>query len=132
MKVIRVNAADGTFTEELLSPERAHYGGRLLTSTIVAEEVPPLAHPLGPRNKVILANGIFAGHANCPCSGRISVGCKSPLTGTIKEANSGGDAGCYLGRHGVRAIVLEGLPEADEWRLVHVSDDGIRLLPADR
>ena len=130
MKIVRVDTTEGTFAEEMLPPERAHYGGRLLTSTIVAEEVPPLAHPLGPRNKVILANGILAGHANAPCSGRISVGCKSPLTGTIKEANTGGDAGCYLGRHGVRAFILEGLPQDDGWRLIHVSDEGIKLLSA--
>jgi aldehyde:ferredoxin oxidoreductase len=131
MKLIRVNTADGTIAEEALPAERAHYGGRLLTSTIVAEEVPPLAHPLGPRNKLIVANGLLAGHANAPCSGRMSVGCKSPLTGTIKEANTGGDAGCYLGRHGIRGIVFEALPAAGEWRLIRVSEDGIELIPAD-
>jgi len=130
MKIVRINTTDGTVTEQALPPERAHYGGRLLTSTIVAEEVPPLAHPLGPRSKVILANGMFAGHANVPCSGRMSVGCKSPMTGTIKEANAGGDAGCYLGRYGIRGLVLEGLPPDAEWRLIHVSDDGIKLLSA--
>ena len=33
-------------------------GGRALTSTIVASEVPPLCHPLGPNNKLVFAPGI--------------------------------------------------------------------------
>ena len=131
MKLIRVNATDGTITEDALPPGREHYGGRMLTSSIIAEEVDPLCHPLGAGNKLVIANGIFAGHASAPCSGRISVGCKSPLTGGIKESNSGGDAGCYLGRHGIRAIILEGLPQEPGWKLLHVSDSGVQLKPAD-
>jgi aldehyde:ferredoxin oxidoreductase len=41
-------------------------------------------------------------------SGRLSVGCKSPLTGGIKEANSGGQAAQVMGRLGYAAIILEG------------------------
>ncbi len=132
MKLIRINTADSTFTEDPLPPGRAHYGGRMLTSSIIAEEVPPLCSPLGANNKLVFANGIFAGHANAPCSGRISVGCKSPLTGGIKESNTGGDGGCHLARHGIRAIVLEGLPADDGLRLIHVSADGVEIQPADQ
>jgi aldehyde:ferredoxin oxidoreductase len=128
MKIIRVDTKGWTLREETLPAERAHYGGRLLTSTIVAEEVPPLCHPLGAGNRLVIANGVFAGHANAPCSGRISVGCKSPLTGGIKESNTGGDVGTYLARHGIRALVLEGLPEGDQWKVIHVSEGGIRVL----
>jgi aldehyde:ferredoxin oxidoreductase len=131
MKIIRVNTADWTLREEALAPERAHYGGRLLTSTLVAEEVPPLCHPLGASNRLVIANGVFAGHASAPCSGRISVGCKSPLTGGVKESNSGGDVGTYLGRYGVRALVLESLPQTDEWKLIHLGRDGAQVLSAE-
>jgi aldehyde:ferredoxin oxidoreductase len=41
-------------------------------------------------------------------SGRVSVGCKSPLTGGIKEANSGGQGAQVMGRLGYAAIILEG------------------------
>ncbi|MBM3501011.1 MAG: aldehyde ferredoxin oxidoreductase [Armatimonadetes bacterium] len=131
MRALRIDTTDWTVRDEELRAERRHYGGRLLTSTIVAEEVEPLCHPLGAGNKLVIANGLFAGHASAPCSGRISVGCKSPLTGGIKEANTGGDVGCYLGRHGLRAIVLEGLPGEDAWKLLHLGGEGVRLLPAD-
>jgi aldehyde:ferredoxin oxidoreductase len=93
MKIIRVDTTGWAMRDEPVAAGRLHYGGRLLTSTMVAEEVPPLCHPLGAGNKLVIANGIFAGHANAPCSGRVSVGCKSPLTGGIKEANTGGDVG---------------------------------------
>ena len=33
---------------------------------------------------------------------------KSPLTGGIKEANAGGNAGDYLGRLGIKAILVKG------------------------
>ncbi len=50
---------------------------------IVAEEVPPTFHPLGPNNKLVIAPGLLSGTVAAN-SGRISMGAKSPLTGTIK------------------------------------------------
>lgn len=47
-------------------------------------------------------------------SGRISVGCKSPLTGTIKESNSGGTGGQFMARLGYAAIIIEGERKTDD------------------
>ncbi|MFY9707869.1 MAG: aldehyde ferredoxin oxidoreductase N-terminal domain-containing protein, partial [Desulfobacterales bacterium] len=58
----------------------AGLGGRAMTSTIVAKEVPPLCHPLGADNKLVIAPGLLSG-TTAAMSGRLSVGCKSPLTG---------------------------------------------------
>ena len=77
---------------------------------IVSKEVPPLCHPLGAENKLVIAPGMLSG-TTAAMSGRISVGCKSPLTGGIKEANAGGQASQVLARLGYAAIVLEGKPE---------------------
>jgi aldehyde:ferredoxin oxidoreductase len=66
----------------------AGLGGRALTSMIVATEVDPMANPLGAENKLVIAPGLLSGTA-AAMSGRISIGCKSPLTGGIKEANAG-------------------------------------------
>ena len=85
----------------------AGLGGRGLTSAIVSKEVPPLCHPLGADNKLVIAPGLLSGTI-AAMSGRISVGCKSPLTGGIKEANSGGRPSQVLARLGYAAIVLEG------------------------
>jgi len=59
-----------------------------ITSSIVSKEVPPLCHPLEAKNKLVVAPGLLSGTSEA-MSSRISVGCKSPLTGTIKESNAG-------------------------------------------
>lgn len=56
---------------------------------IVANEVRPTCHPLGPNNKLVFAPGLLTG-TMAPNTGRLSVGAKSPLTGTIKESNARG------------------------------------------
>ena len=60
-------------------------------------------------------------------SGRISVGCKSPLTGGIKEANSGGQGAQVLARLGYAAIILEGNPEGDDLYKVFINKDGVKI-----
>lgn len=107
----------------------AGMGGRGLTSMIVSKEVPPECHPLGPENKFVIAPGLMAGTA-ASTSGRISVGCKSPLTGTIKEANSGGQAGQVMARLGYAAIVLEGAPKNDDIYKIFINKDGVKISPA--
>jgi len=105
-------------------------GGRGLTSTIVASEVPASCHPLSADNKLVIAPGTLTG-TGAPCSGRLSAGAKSPLTRTIKEANSGGMAAIGLATCGVQAIVLEGKPaDSKLYRLVVTSDD-VKIQPAD-
>ncbi len=64
------------------------------------------------------------------CSGRLSVGAKSPLTGAIKESNAGGTAGHKLGRLGIAAIVVEGRPSGDTLYILKVSSRGAELIPA--
>ena len=92
-KILRVNmGAEGgpTFKKSRWETMPDWAAGRL-TSAVVAKEVPPLCHPLSEDNKLVIAPGLLSGTA-AAMSGRISVGCKSPLTGGIKEANSGGQA----------------------------------------
>ncbi|MFO7932275.1 MAG: aldehyde ferredoxin oxidoreductase family protein [Thermodesulfobacteriota bacterium] len=108
----------------------AGFGGRGMTSAIIAGEVPPLCHPLGEDNKLVIAPGLLSG-SSAAMSGRISVGCKSPLTGGIKEANSGGQPAQVLARLGYAAIVLEGKPADDKLYKVVVNKDGVEILPAD-
>jgi aldehyde:ferredoxin oxidoreductase len=101
-------------------------GGRGLTSAIVSKEVPPLCHPLGEDNKLVIAPGLLSG-STAAMSGRISVGCKSPLTGGIKEANSGGQPSQMLGRLGYAAIVLEGQPKDDTLYKILINKDGVDI-----
>jgi aldehyde:ferredoxin oxidoreductase len=112
-------------SEESLG-DYAGLGGRALTSAIISKEVEPDCHPLGPENKLAIAPGMLSGSAAVN-AGRLSVGCKSPLTGGIKEANSGGQGAQVLGRLGYAAIVLEGEREGDDLYLVRISQDGVKV-----
>jgi aldehyde:ferredoxin oxidoreductase len=136
--IYRVNMSDLSVRVEEPSEEYQSLGGRALTSAIVAGEVPPTCHPLSSENKLVLAPGILSGTGS-PCTGRLSAGGKSPLTGTIKESNAGGQGATALATAGVKALVLEGKPAAllEEgkpplrpfYRLI-VNHEGIRIEPA--
>ena len=127
-KILRIDvgAAGGPKATTVPIGGYAGLGGRAMTSAIVAKEVPPLCHPLGADNKLIIAPGLLSGSAGA-MSGRISVGCKSPLTGGIKEANSGGQAAQVLARLGYAAIVLEGKPSGDDLYKIFINKDGVTI-----
>ena len=84
---------------------------------------------LGEENKLVIAPGLLSGTA-AAISGRLSVGCKSPLTGGIKESNAGGQAAQVLARIGYAAIVLEGTPATDDLYKVVVSKDDVKISKA--
>ncbi|MFH1216069.1 MAG: aldehyde ferredoxin oxidoreductase C-terminal domain-containing protein [Pseudomonadota bacterium] len=125
-KIFRVNMTDLTTSIEEVPAAWAGHGGRGLTSTIVAAEVPPTCHPLGPNNKLVFAPGLLSG-TPAANSGRLSCGAKSPLTGTIKEANAGGTAAQSLAKLGCKALILEGQPKDEAWYSVSISPGKITI-----
>lgn len=127
-KILRIDvgAEGGPRATETAMGAYAGFGGRALTSAIVSQEVPPLCHPLSGDNRLVIAPGLLSGTVSA-MSGRISVGGKSPLTGGIKEANSGGQASQVLARLGYAAIVLEGKPTSDDLYKVFINKDGVRI-----
>ena len=129
-KILRINMGpdgDPKYTEESLGGYQG-LAGRGLTSGIVSKEVPPLCYPLGEDNKLVIAPGMLSGSA-AAMSGRISIGCKSPLTGGIKEANAGGQGSQVLARLGYAAIVLEGKPKDDTLYKIMINKDGVQITP---
>src|SRR3954466_14889546 len=129
MKIARIDmgAAGGPKVTEEPAGEYAALGGRATTSIIVAKEVHPLAHPLGAENKLVIAPGMLSGPTGA-MTGRLSVGCKSPLTGTIKESNAGGQAAQVLARIGYAAVILEGKPAGDDLYKIVINKDGIKIV----
>ena len=125
-KIYRVNMATLTSTAEDVPEKWKVLGGRGLTSTIVAEEVRPTCHPLGKYNKLIFAPGLLTG-STCVNSGRLSAGAKSPLTETIKESNAGGTAAVCFARLGIRALIIEGIPEKNTFYALHVDKNGVTI-----
>jgi len=130
MKFLRLNMNDRTQRLEEIPSSYQNMGGRGMTSSLIAEEVSPLAHPLGPHNKIVFAPGIVTGTA-APTSARISAGAKSPLTGGIKESNAGSSWANDLASMRVKALVLEGQPdEKDKFWGVYLTWDTKTAEPA--
>ena len=125
-KIIRVNMSTLSTRIEAVPDEWAGLGGRGLTSTVVAKEVPPTCEPLGKYNKLVFAPGLLTGTAAAN-SGRLSAGFKSPLTGGIKEANAGGTAAQNLVRLAIKAVIIEGIPNDDTWYSIHINKDGATI-----
>jgi len=123
MLILRVNMTNQTYDVGDVPDKYKYLAGRAMTSTMVADEVPPLCHPLGPNNKLIFSPGIVTGTA-APTSARVSVGAKSPLTNGIKESNGGSSWAADLADLKIRALVVEGKPEQNDkyWGL-HISWD---------
>lgn len=129
-RILRINMTDLKAEFEDLPEEYSALGGRGLTSTIVAKEVPPTCNPLGFHNKLVFAPGIVTG-TSAPTSGRISVGGKSPLTGGIKEANAGTNFAQRLARMRIAAIIVEGKAQGNDYYLVKITNDNAEFIQAD-
>jgi aldehyde:ferredoxin oxidoreductase len=127
-QILRINMGpDGEPSAETESlGDYAGLGGRAMTTAIVASEVPPQCHALSADNKLVIAPGILSG-TTAAMSGRLSVGCKSPLTGGIKEANAGGQAAQVLARLGYAAIVVEGKPKDNTLYKILIKGDGVTI-----
>ncbi len=127
-KIYRVNMKELSFKIEDVPNHWMGLGGRGLTSTIVAAEVDPECHPLGPNNKMVFAPGLLSG-TSAANSGRNSLGAKSPLTGGIKESNVGGTIAGIMAKLGVKALIIEGIPEDNStFYHIHVSRDNVEIV----
>ncbi|MBN2398334.1 MAG: iron-containing alcohol dehydrogenase, partial [Deltaproteobacteria bacterium] len=130
MNILRVNMSQLTTDIESLPEDWTLIGGRGLIAKVMNKEVSPDIDPLGPDGKLIIAAGPLAG-TMAPQLGRISLGCKSPLTKGIKKANVGGPAAQKLDKLGIRGIIIEGASGGGRWYLLRISKEGTTLESAD-
>jgi len=126
-RIVEVDLTSGRIESRPVPEALENLGGRGLTSSMLCDALEPRVHPLGAKNILIIAPGLLAGSV-LSSFGRLSAGAKSPLTGTIKEANSGGVVGGYLGRLGIKAIVFRGRPENEPLLGLKVSAGGAELV----
>lgn len=129
--IVRINMTGKSISQEPTEGKYTLYGGRGLIAKILCEEVNPTCDAMGAENKLIFCAGLL-GDTSAPCSGRLSIGGKSPLTGTIKEANSGGTFAKKLVAQGLKALIIEGQPTASEWSIVILGDNSVELLSAEK
>ena len=120
-KYLNINLGDQSIETEELNGLGAVRVGRHFIAKTLLEKGAATADPLGPDNPLIFSAGPFAG-SNFSNANRLSVGCKSPLTGGIKEANSGGTFAFALGQLGMAGFTLNGI--SDEWVVIHMPKEG--------
>lgn len=128
-KILRVNLTDKTYKVEDLDFEVAkkYLGSRGLGVKIMMDEVPANVDAFSEDNKLIVATGGLTG-APLPTSGRYMVITKSPLTGTIAIANSGGQWGPKFKATGYDLVIFEG--KADKPVYLYVDDDTVEIRDA--
>ncbi len=107
-------------TEELQGEAIIRTGRHYIAKTLLAGGSASV-DPLSRENPLIFSAGPFAG-SNFSNANRISVGCKSPLTGGIKEANSGGTFGFALGQIETAGLTLYGA--SDQWVVIRITKEG--------
>ena len=127
-KILRIDMNSLTSKWEDVPEKYETLAGRAFTSTIVSEEVEPTCHPLGPDNKIVVSPGLLAATV-APSSGRLSIGGKSPLTYTIKEANAGGLTATKLARLGIRGVIIENQPPkgTKDWYSIIITKDNCEI-----
>jgi len=122
-KYLHINLNDKSVDIEDFSGEAVIRAGRNLIVRTLLERDLAGVDPLSPENPLIFSAGPFAG-TNFSNANRISVGCKSPLTGGIKESNSGGTFAFAMGQLEIAGFTLNGA--SDDWVVIRITkDDGI-------
>jgi aldehyde:ferredoxin oxidoreductase len=118
---LHIDLQHQTVQSEQLEGEALVRSGRYLIAKTLVESQVATVDPLGPENPLIFSAGPFAG-TTFSNANRTSVGCKSPLTGGIKEANSGGTFAYGLGRLEIAGLTLHG--QSASWVVLHFNKDG--------
>ncbi|GAB4457639.1 MAG: aldehyde ferredoxin oxidoreductase family protein [Anaerolineae bacterium] len=106
---------------------RLYIGGRGLGARLLWDLVGPEVEPLAPENVLIFATGPLTA-SGFQTSNRFSVSTKSPLTGTVLDANSGGWWGMQLKRTGYDAIIVKGRAETPVY--IDVVPEGVAIKDA--
>ncbi len=129
-QIWRINTRSQKLTRESIPETWQRLGGRGLIARIMVDEVDAKCDPLGPGNKLIFTPGLLVGHM-LSSTDRLSIGGKSPLTGGIKEANSGGRTGYHMAFMGIQALIIEDVPEREGYWVLHLSLNGAKWEKAD-
>ncbi len=125
--IIRVNTRARTISSEAATREQERWGGRSFIANLLNREVPPTCEPTGRHNKLIIAMGLLA-DTNVTTVGQTSIGGKSPLTGGVKESNTGGFFGKRLARLGIKAVVIEDVPAESFCSVLTIRANGAELV----
>src|SRR5215831_6423081 len=105
-----------TIKQRELEGEAVVKAGRYFIAKTLLELGAATVDPLSPANPLIFSAGPFSG-SSFSNANRTSVGCKSPLTGGVKEANGGGTFSYGLGQQKIAGFTLHGASSG--WVVIH-------------
>jgi aldehyde:ferredoxin oxidoreductase len=120
-KYLHIHLNDRTVRTEEFNGEQIIRAGRHFIAKTLLELGAAKVDPLSPENPLIFSAGPFSG-TNFSNANRLSVGCKSPLTGGIKESNSGGTFAFALGQLEMAGFTLYGA--CQEWVVIRITREG--------
>jgi len=131
-KILSVDLNSGKLIETSLDENiaRKFLGGKGLGLKLIHDDFKPDIDPLGPDNIIVFATGPATG-TTFPTSGRFHViAMRSPLTGLIGSANSGGKWGPYLKFAGYDAVAIKGASDTPVYlRIINGVDPRDDLRP---
>jgi aldehyde:ferredoxin oxidoreductase len=120
-RYLDIDLGSRTITPREMHGEEIVKAGRYFIARTLLDLGAATVDPLSPANPLIFSAGPFAG-SSFSNANRTSVGCKSPLTGGIKEANGGGSFSYGLGQLRIAGFTLHGA--SPEWVVLHMKKDG--------
>lgn len=128
-KILDINLTSGHIETVPLDREMARLflGGRGLGARLLWDLVGPEIEPLSPKNVLIFTTGPITASAS-QTSNRFNVSTKSPLTGTILHANSGGWWGMQFKRTGYDAMIVRG--QAEKPVMIEITPDSVEIKDA--
>ncbi|MCD4686411.1 MAG: aldehyde ferredoxin oxidoreductase family protein [Anaerolineae bacterium] len=128
-KTLHVDLTTGSIETKPLDMDIAKQfiGGRGIGARLLWDLVGPEVEPLSPENVLIIATGPLTA-TGFQTSNRFSVSTKSPLTGTVLDANSGGTWGMRFKRAGYDLLVITGRAEKPVY--IELSPDVVEIKDA--
>lgn len=110
--MLRIDLGSGEITEFDVSDsdKEMYLGGKGLAAKMLYDMQEAGVDPLSPEAMLIVNTGPLNG-SNAPCTSRFNMTARSPLTGGMGTANSGGNFGFQLKRCGYDALVITGRAE---------------------
>lgn len=130
-RVLEVDLANQTFAFRPLDEEvaRLYIGGKGYGTRLLYDMTEPGIDPLGPKNPLIFATGPLNGSV-APQSNRFAVVCKSPLTGGIGNATSGGSFAYGMKRAGIDILIVKHQSERPVRLEIDGDKDSVNFLDA--
>lgn len=127
-KIIKIDISNGKQESVEISDElrRKYLGGRGLGVKLYSDMCSADIDPFSPGNPLIFLTGPLTGLI--PTAGRYQVISRSPQTGTICDASSGGVFGNQLKKTGLDGFIVTGKAEKPVYLLI--TDNGIEIKDA--